>query len=46
LLASAAMIGGDLFCGLAGAQGGIAECKPHFANKTCHAEPLAKAQRR
>ncbi len=26
--------------------GGISECKPHFANKTCQAEPLAKAQRR
>jgi hypothetical protein len=45
LLASAAMIGADL-CGLTGAQGGISECKPHFANKTCQAEPLAKAQRR
>jgi uncharacterized protein YjbJ (UPF0337 family) len=30
----------------AGAQGGISECKPRFANKTCQAEPLAKAQRR
>jgi ATP-dependent helicase/nuclease subunit B len=26
--------------------GGISECKPHFANQTCQAEPLAKAQRR
>jgi hypothetical protein len=26
-----------------GSAGGI---KPHFANKTCQAEPLAKAQRR
>jgi len=30
----------------AGALGGISECKPRFANKTCQAEPLAKAQRR